>query len=72
MHRKRGADINLADVLAKLRGEKPPKPVPVVYSASDIVAAKSVLDRLLLATTKNEVSYIREIPTENNEPEEET
>ena len=72
MHRKRGADINLADVLAKLRGEEVPKPAPVVYSASDIIAAKTVLDRLLLATTRNEVSSIREMPTENNESSEES
>ena len=67
MHRKRGADINLADVLAKLRGEKRPKPAPVVYSASDIIAAKTVLDRLLAATNTSEVSSIRVIPEESEE-----
>lgn len=66
MYRKRGADINLADVLAKLRKE-PLKYTPIVYSKPDILAAKKVLDRLLGTITTSEISYITVIPEENEE-----
>lgn len=69
MYRKRGADINLADVLAKIRNESAPLPAPIVYAPTDISAAKKVLDRLLSAASASEVSYIRVIPEEVTETE---
>jgi len=66
MYRKRGADINLADVLAKIRKE-PLQHTPVVYSKPDILAAKKVLNRLLGTIITNEISSITVIPEENEE-----
>lgn len=62
MHRVRGADINLRDVLAKVRGEILPPPEPVTYSSSDIAAAKNVLANLLNRASQSEVTYTRITP----------
>ncbi len=71
MHRKKGADLELKYILAKLNNA-PCAVVPTSYSSLDILKAKSVLDRLLKQPTRNEVSYIKEVPTELEELEETT
>lgn len=66
-YKMRGADLNLEHILAKLH-KKPIKYTPVVYAASDVIAAKSVLDRLLKNQTRNEVSKIEVTSTQIQEP----
>lgn len=71
MHRKRGANLKLQDILAKLRSKNESVSVPtVIYASADIARAKSVLDRLLNTIDRNEVSYSREVAVESNEIEE--
>ena len=70
MYRKRGASLDLQEVLGKLAAKKAgreyvkPCPARVIYSSSDILAAKTVLDRLLAMNTRNEVSSIVPVPKE--------
>ena len=76
-HRKRGASLQLKDILDKLKRETEPATKQVyktVYASSDIEKARTVLDRLLLTVDRDEVSYSRELPTildELDEPNEE-
>ena len=65
-YRSRGASPKLQDVLARAQG-KVLTPAPVVYSSSDIRAAKTVLDRLLSVTERNEIASIKEVPRESDE-----
>ena len=73
MYRKRGASLDLQEVLDKLAAKKAGKvyvktcPARVTYSPSDILSAKTVLDRLLAMDTRNEVSTIIPIPKESDE-----
>lgn len=68
MYRKRGTCIKLEEVLAKLKGEKPDIPnTPIKYSSADILAAKTILDRLLASAERNEVSSIEVVPKEIEE-----
>jgi len=69
-YRPRGASLRLQDVLAKLAG-KDTQPVvshtPASYSASDILRAKTVLDRLLALPERNEVVSIKKVAKELDE-----
>ncbi len=65
-HRKRGVSPSLKEVLSKLH-KKPVTYTPVQYSNSDILAAKKVLNRLLSLSDRNEVSYIKIVPTQLDE-----
>lgn len=68
MYRKRGSSPNLQQVLNKMNGKKRANYTPVDYNASDVKAARAVLDRLLSPTsTRREVLSITEVPEENNE-----
>lgn len=76
MHRVRGADLKLVDVLARAASKKAgaksnilPFPVPkrVVYAKSDRMAAKTILKRLLVVLPRNEISSIQEVTTEIEE-----
>lgn len=70
MYRKRGASLDLQEVLDKLAAKKAGReyvkscPPRVTYSPSDILAAKNVLDRLLAMNTRNEVISITTVPKE--------
>lgn len=71
MHKVRGANLELKDILAKLDAAANPKAKPtslsVTYSTSDINKAKSVLERLLNSPDRNEVAYITPVTTEIEE-----
>lgn len=70
MYRKRGASLDLQEVLDKLAAKKAGReyiktcPTRVIYSSSDILSAKTVLDRLLAMDTRNEVFSIIPVPKE--------
>lgn len=66
MYRKQGVSPRLKDVLDKLHNKEKRKKT-VVYSSADILAAKTVLDRLLAAADRNEVSSITPVPRECDE-----
>lgn len=69
MYRPRGTVPSLEELLARVKGKKPPVPAHVKkpYSTSDIAAARAVLDRLLSLPARSEVSSHKEVPTQNNE-----
>ena len=66
MYKRKGADLTIKEVLAKLKNPKyvPPK---VVYASSDIKSARAVLDRLIQKAATSEISSIREVPLESRE-----
>ena len=68
MYRKKGTNVIIEEVLAKIRN---PAHItitePVVYASSDRVKAKTVLDRLLAKTVRNEISSIEKVVTEVSE-----
>jgi len=70
MYRKRGASLDLQEVLDKLAAKKAGReyvkscPARVQYNPSDILAAKTVLDRLLAMDTRNEIASITPVPKE--------
>jgi hypothetical protein len=66
-YRQRGVSSNLQEVLDKLQGKVPKPHTPVNYSASDILKAKAVLDRLLDNSSRNVVTTIKVVPIEVNE-----
>lgn len=68
MHRKKGASLELKDILAKLKGNT--VRYKVTYASKDVAKAKAILDRLLSTSTRNEVSYIRDVPTVVEDTEE--
>ena len=65
--RRKGASPKLQRLLLKVNGKKLPKHTPMDYSNADRTAAKTILNRLLSPPPKREVSYIREVPVEDNE-----
>ena len=68
MYRKKGTNIVLEDILAKVRNPAHTVVyVSTVYAGSDIVKAKTVLDRLLAMTERTEISSIKEAVTEVSE-----
>lgn len=74
MYKKRGASLNLKEVLAKIEGKTLPRHKPVVYSTSDILSAKNVLERLLGGAARSvstsiysEVSYTKVVVTVDRE-----
>lgn len=68
-HSYQGA-LTLDHILGKL---KPAAPIkysasnPVTYSTADVLAARTVLQRLLGDASRNEVVSVREVVTNNNE-----
>lgn len=66
MYKRKGVDLTIKEVLARLKNPKyvPPK---VVYAASDIKSARAVLDRLVKKAVTNEISSIKEVPIESIE-----
>ena len=68
MYRTKGSNIVLQDILAKVRDPNYiPAHSPIVYADSDIVKAKTVLDRLLAMAATSEISSIKEAAVENSE-----
>lgn len=69
MYKKRGASLKLRDILAKLNqtDNAVTHTYRTNYASADIIKAKSVLERLLKATNKSEVSYTEEVVTEIGE-----
>lgn len=69
MYKKRVISLDLQEVLDKLAAKEAGLPEPAAkvsivepttttYAPSDILKARSVLDRLLAMNTRNEVAYI--------------
>jgi hypothetical protein len=71
MYKRKGVDIVLEEVVARIRYPDKPLPAkkhkPVTYAASDIAKAKIVLDRLLSITARSEISSIEVAVEEDNE-----
>ena len=64
MYRKKGVDVVIEDILAKVRDpDHVSKPTPIVYADSDIIKAKTVLDRLLAQSAKSDISSIQKVVT---------
>ena len=59
MYTKHRTGPDLKAIVAKIQGKRTAPPARVVYSSADIVAAKTVLTRLLDAADRNEVSYTK-------------
>jgi hypothetical protein len=61
-YRTRGETPDLKTVLAKIKAKTADKPiryVPIQHCTTDIIRAKTVLERLLALEVTNEVSSIR-------------
>lgn len=68
MYRKKGTNIVLADILAKVRNPAyKAVPAPIVYAVSDINKAKTVLDRLLAQAASSDISSIKKVVIEVRE-----
>ena len=69
MYDQRGSSAKLDRLLAKVRGTEHPTPAytPVTYTSSEIRSARTVLDRLLATSSRNELSSINIVPKELEE-----
>lgn len=75
MYKKRVVSLDLQEILDKLAAQKAGlsepvtilEPTTTTYALSDVLKARSILDRLLAQGNRNEVAYITKPSKELNE-----
>jgi len=66
MYRKKGANMTVKEVLARMKNQEVTY-TPTVYASSDIIGAKKILERLLNNPVRAAISSVKEAVTEDLE-----